>query len=230
MRNIYRLIQKLVAPLIVALILPNFAAGQQIVNIENQDPSDNLACTHAVIMYDIMGDGWNGGYLTVYLDSVIVLNGLTMLDGSGPDTVFFDANDDQEITAFFMCSAWCFECWYEIADAYGNIIYIDGVNGDPTGIPAGTCYTNCLPTRLGENDISASVKIYPNPARSVIFLESAIKMKNLNLLDLSGRIIQTYQPAEEYEYTMDVSSNEAGVYLLRVDTEQGQHTRKIIID
>ena len=69
----------------------------------------------------------------------------------------------------------------------------------------------------------------PNPANEIINVESQHVMHKVCLLDYSGRMLQCKEGLNEKNATMDVSGYEPGVYLLRIDTEQGRAVRKVII-
>ena len=101
------------------------------------------ACTHSITMWDDYGDGWNGGFIDVYVDGNLVLAGVTILTGAGPETVSFEAGTNSEITTVWTPGGWPYECSYCIYDGFEKEICCDGLGGvDPTGI---TCLGNCEP-------------------------------------------------------------------------------------
>ncbi len=48
-----------------------------------------IPCTYTISLYDAYGDGWNGGYLDVLVNNVVVLNDITLVSGSGPANYYF---------------------------------------------------------------------------------------------------------------------------------------------
>lgn len=193
---------------------------------------DDLACPHEVILYDTFGDGWNDNTISVFVDGVLVLDTLTLTSGYGPESVYFSAETGQEITTVFNSSnSWSYECWYEIADINGYIIASDGLNDSvPTGIQSGQCFADCTDfTGLSENNTVVSVKVFPNPTNKLINIESEQEITHLNLLDDIGRILQSIELQMESSYTIDVSGYKPGVYILRIDTEQGRAVRKVVV-
>lgn len=84
----------------------------------------------------------------------------------------------------------------------------------------------------GMDDLNSvyEILVYPNPASEIINIESQYTMQNICLLDLSGRIIYCEEGLNEKKTSIDVSGYEPGVYLLRIDTEQGRLVRKIVIN
>lgn len=81
---------------------------------------------------------------------------------------------------------------------------------------------------LSPNQYSGkSVKIYPNPSDSVIFIDTdAIELKNAQLVDAYGRVIRAWDilPRE-----IDVSTVEAGTYVLKFIMDNQPVSRKITI-
>lgn len=87
-------------------------------------------------------------------------------------------------------------------------------NGTPAGI-----WTN---TMSKDNE----VQIYPNPAKSIVNLKSSHEIKTIELSDLSGKILMNILHPQN---TIDVSSLQKGMYLLRVSTKKGIFATKITI-
>ena len=75
-----------------------------------------------------------------------------------------------------------------------------------------------------ESDV---VKIYPNPTDGElkISLSEASEVKNIEVIDLLGRLVETQFIASR---CLDISNLSAGMYLVRITTENGMVTRKII--
>ena len=70
--------------------------------------------------------------------------------------------------------------------------------------------------------------IYPNPADDVIYIQNTnnTAINFIHLIDISGKIIQTYKdnPAQ-----LDVSAIHSGTYLLFIQTAQQKVVKKVII-
>jgi uncharacterized repeat protein (TIGR01451 family) len=84
-------------------------------------------------------------------------------------------------------------------------------------------------TILGTGDftVDKSVKIYPNPAKDVVKVESNNTIKNIQLYDVQGRVLQTVTPNQNAA-TIDISAKAAGIYFLKVTTAKGTKTEKLI--
>jgi hypothetical protein len=106
------------------------------------------ACEHSIAMWDDYGDGWNGGYIDVYVGGMLVLEGLTLASGSGPGYAYFEAGHGEEITTVWTPGGWPYECSYCIYGYDGSEIGCDGMGGvDPTGI---TVYGSCQEPECGD--------------------------------------------------------------------------------
>ena len=75
-----------------------------------------------------------------------------------------------------------------------------------------------------------SIRIYPNPTNSLLNIDSEILMRKISLLDLSGRTMEIKENLNRKQHSMDVSFYNAGIYLLRIDTEEGRFVRKVVVE
>jgi hypothetical protein len=106
------------------------------------------ACQHSITMWDDWGDGWNGGFIDVYVGGELVLSGLTLASGSGPGYAYFEAGHGEQITTVWTPGGWPYECSYCIYGYDGSEIGCDGMGGvDPTGI---TVYGSCQEPECGD--------------------------------------------------------------------------------
>jgi len=106
------------------------------------------ACQHSITMWDDYGDGWNGGFIDVYVGGELVLSGLTLASGSGPGYAYFEAGHGEQITTVWTAGGWAYECSYCIYGYDGSEIGCDGMGGvDPTGI---TVYGACVEPECGD--------------------------------------------------------------------------------
>ena len=70
-----------------------------------------------------------------------------------------------------------------------------------------------------------SISVYPNPASSKINVKANTDIKEMNLYDLQGRLIET---AIGNNKSLDISNKQKGVYFLKVTTEKGSKVEKIV--
>ena len=101
------------------------------------------ACQHSVTLWDDYGDGWNDGFIDIHVDGSLVLAGVTLASGTGPETVYFDAGTGSTIQAIWTDGGWPYEASYCIYDLNGTQLGCDGLGG---AYPAGITVTgNCEP-------------------------------------------------------------------------------------
>jgi uncharacterized repeat protein (TIGR01451 family) len=82
---------------------------------------------------------------------------------------------------------------------------------------------------LTKNDFvkDHKVAVYPNPAKDKVSVKADSNIQSVQLYDLQGRILQTSIEGKK-ETTLDLSAQQTGVYFIRVTTEKGSATQKII--
>lgn len=86
---------------------------------------------------------------------------------------------------------------------------------------------------LGEHlpELSESIQLYPNPVHSQCYIRSSTdnSIQNVTILDLSGKIIfQSTDNEFETVHPLDLSFLPHGLFMLKIDTNQGTVYKKII--
>ena len=69
--------------------------------------------------------------------------------------------------------------------------------------------------------IDQSIKIFPNPSNGLFSLTSASQLKEVEIYDINGRIIQSMIGNEYNKIMLDISSFESGIYLLKIISSSG---------
>src|SRR5690606_3156143 len=87
------------------------------------------SCLHTITMRDDYGDGWNGGFIDVYVDGDLLLSGVTLAGGAGPETVTFAAATGQTVTTVWTGGDFPSEASYCITDVIGLQLGCDGLDG-----------------------------------------------------------------------------------------------------
>lgn len=82
---------------------------------------------------------------------------------------------------------------------------------------------------LGVNSITkdSKVLIYPNPTNSIININSYNEIKNIEIYDISGRLIQ-YSIVNNLNSIINLSERSKGIYFVKVVTTEGILVEKII--
>ena len=79
-------------------------------------------------------------------------------------------------------------------------------------------------TGLGLTDLAlAHFKVFPNPAHSILTIQSTSPIENLLILDQTGRVLHEQETAGQ-KVKVDIQNLKAGLYYLTVITESGLET------
>jgi hypothetical protein len=76
-------------------------------------------------------------------------------------------------------------------------------------------------------DTDSSVRVFPNPTMNRINISASELIKTIQLFDGQGRLMIT-SLLNDLKSTFDVSSYSKGIYFLKIQTNQGIKTEKII--
>ena len=72
-----------------------------------------------------------------------------------------------------------------------------------------------------------SIALYPNPANNYVQIKSDSNIKQIEMFDIEGRILETIMENKN-AVKLDISDKTNGIYFLRITTEQGKTVEKII--
>lgn len=109
---------------------------------------------------------------------------------------------------------------YGCAEAYRNSNWYDefGLNGFYEFIEA-------EPTAVSKVE-NVVLAVYPNPTCGIVKIE-AESIRNISIFNMLGeKVFETSASGDAYEY--DFSNQETGVYFIKVETEKGVETKRII--
>lgn len=71
-----------------------------------------------------------------------------------------------------------------------------------------------------------SFKIYPNPASEVLNISSSQNIENVEMFDVLGKSVKRMPRSK----VIDISDLKTGVYFVKVFTDNGQDTKKLVIE
>jgi len=78
-----------------------------------------------------------------------------------------------------------------------------------------------------ENYLSKEIVIYPNPTNGLLTIENGqLKIEKVEIFDVFGRKVETWRAASLQSY--DITLFPAGVFFIKIETEKGVVTKKII--
>ena len=81
-----------------------------------------------------------------------------------------------------------------------------------------------------EDNLNDEVKIFPNPISDsfTIKLSKQQKIKSLKIVDINGRLVKNIQPNITSNDVYNLSSLKSGIYLLSIETDEGNFQKKLI--
>ena len=94
----------------------------------------------------------------------------------------------------------------------------------------GECIKKKSIDNVSDSLLVSRLQVYPNPAESVLNLSADnMEMSAITVTALDGRVIATYNANNESSLQLDLASYASGVYLLTVETIDGQMLRQRFI-
>lgn len=151
------------------------------------------------------------------------LTNITLLNGDNRIAKAFNVYKNGQLEMQFK--------WIDGIVSDGGIAYYEVYDGlAVTLLRCITEYENGHVTLIGDctvglNEISQeSFKILPNPAHSTFQIESDLRIEELNIFDIQGKLISNRLVQKVY----DISMLQTGFYILRFRTDQGVVFRKLI--
>ncbi|WP_053002309.1 DUF7619 domain-containing protein [Kordia jejudonensis] len=78
-----------------------------------------------------------------------------------------------------------------------------------------------------EFGVDSSIEMYPNPTKDNLYITANNLIKSIELYDLQGRIIQQ-ENFNAKQVNVDMANQARGIYFIKISTENGVSTEKII--
>ena len=72
------------------------------------------------------------------------------------------------------------------------------------------------------------LQLFPNPTSGLVTVNSAVLIKNLSVLDNSGRLLLVKE-VDAFNYNLDLKQLKEGLYFIRIETSEGEVVRKISV-
>jgi plastocyanin len=139
-------------------------------------------------------------------------------------------------------SGWCTVTPSGTGNGTVTATYSDNASGPPRIATITVTVSGLTPQQVtvsqdGTTGIAVNrtntLQVYPNPTTgmlTVISGESAGKLDDLTVMDITGRMIFSNIVISGQQYNLDLSSYPGGYYFVRVTSETGTLTRKVILD
>lgn len=84
-------------------------------------------------------------------------------------------------------------------------------------------------TGITDPEVHPQIVLSPNPASQTVEVSSSQPMTRIEVVDVMGRVVDSFAQANESKATLDVGSLPVGAYLLRIHTPAGLSSRKLLV-
>ena len=164
-------------------------------------------------------------YILHYCVSRQTFNGL----GTAPSQIAFVFNNFNDSIASPLIYSTTWQWFDTIFSAKNNATEINVKAIYPIGI-AGMNVDNLIlqkwnPTGINEADnLNSNISVYPNPTEGVLNIKTKSKISNVEICDISGRVI-----FRDNKPFINISRYDKGVYFVKVSTDKKYSVQKIII-
>ena len=81
---------------------------------------------------------------------------------------------------------------------------------------------------VGEMDLAA-VRLYPNPTRGLVRIESAQTVQSMALYGIQGEMVEN-RPVGSKELELHLEGYSKGIYFIRLVTDEGVITKKVVVE
>ena len=114
------------------------------------------------------------------------------------------------------------------------------VNGERYCYTVTAVYSVCGETEHSNEDCTemyvgipnngvSEVAVYPNPATSLVNITSSQEMTRITVINYVGQVVYQSELNDANSVKLNTSSFENGVYVIRIDSENGVVTKRVII-
>ena len=96
---------------------------------------------------------------------------------------------------------------------------------------SGSSDTACTPCFVGIEKLSleSSISIYPNPAKDFINIISTENINKITIINFAGQKVYEKKITEKTSIKLNTASYESGVYIIKVETEDGITAKRVAI-
>jgi hypothetical protein len=84
-------------------------------------------------------------------------------------------------------------------------------------------------TGIDNPDAEALTNVYPNPAQDMVTVTSSLPMSKVIVTNYVGQVVYTGEEFDATSVELNTSSYQAGVYLVKIYTENGVVTKQVVI-
>ena len=77
-------------------------------------------------------------------------------------------------------------------------------------------------------ELTSSINVYPNPVNDVLFIETEVEINEVVVYDVYGRQQVNMTTGQQEVMTVEVSNLNAGVYFVKVVTNEGEVVKRFV--
>ena len=117
---------------------------------------------------------------------------------------------------------WAFQNWTENGEVVSEEMTYTFIATENRDLVANFLFTE----GIGENSVAA--KVYPNPTQGEVMVESE-GLSHVRIMNAYGQTVYNAK-VESDQVRIDLSNVAKGIYMMHIETEEGQTVRKIVVE
>ena len=183
-------------------------------------------CDITFELTDEGGDGWKGACISVTTEDGKRIGAVTMTEGSAQTVVMPLLKGDLNLIwnhGWYHTSEQYdtdYECHFAIKNADDEILFTSGEHSDGVFL---TYNNECEHVSVAE--VSASnICLYPNPTYGILNIEGEGDM-TISVMNMLGQKVLETNATDNT--TIDLSGFESGIYMVKIETDEGIKTEKV---
>jgi len=83
---------------------------------------------------------------------------------------------------------------------------------------------------ISVNKISDNIRIYPNPASNILYIENTESINKIEIINIQGQEISTIQNINKEIIEINISDMSKGIYFLKISSQSSNLLKKLIIE
>jgi len=141
-----------------------------------------------------------------------------------------DENNEQKMEHWEWYTKRVYDNLYGMTEAMTYLVKLLDDGKMDTTFHSGVKYTEFAPVSITEHPQNKqALQIYPNPASGMVTISATVEMQQLNVFDITGRLVSNQSPAN-MQLSFDTSILPKGIYLVQARLADGRvQTGKVVV-
>ena len=85
------------------------------------------------------------------------------------------------------------------------------------------------PLSISDIAMNTTIQVYPNPTTNLVNIQSEFTIKSITVYNIAGQVILN-ESTDNTTYRVNTSNFDTGIYLFRIETEEGSIAKRVIIE